>query len=80
MSNLDRTAIEAEIDRVVRQTNLPRPEVAAAMARLHGEDVSDIVSTEPLTDEDRERMGLCAPRGASTSLRQYRVTTGPNRP
>jgi hypothetical protein len=61
---LDRTAVEAEIDRVVRLTNLPRPEVAAAMARLRGEDVSDMVPTDPLSDEDRARLGLDAPRTA----------------
>ena len=36
MPELDPAAIEAEIDRVVQLTNLPRPEVAAAMARLCG--------------------------------------------
>jgi hypothetical protein len=54
-------AIEAEIERVVKLTNLPRPEIAAAMARLRGEDVSDMVPPEPLTDEARERLGLNRP-------------------
>jgi hypothetical protein len=73
---LDPMTAEAEIDRVVGLTNLPRPEVAAAMARLCGEDVSDMVSTEPLTDEDRARLGLNAPRtahgrrGAAASVRR----------
>ena len=79
MLDLDPAAIEAEIDRVARLTNLPRPEVAAAMARLRGEDVSDMVSTEPLTDEDRERLGLNAPRSAHEILRQRRAKAGASR-
>jgi hypothetical protein len=66
-------AIEAEIDRVVRLSNLPRPEIAAAMARLRGEDVSDMVPTEPLTDDDRERWGLDRPRSALDALQQRRA-------
>lgn len=74
--DLDQAAIEAEIDRVVQLTNLPRPEIAAAMAHLLGEDVSDIVPTEPLTDEARERLGLNRPRSALDTLRQRRAATG----
>lgn len=50
---------EAEIDEIVRRTNLPRPEAAALVARRHGEDVGDIVGPDgPLTDEQRRRLGL----------------------
>jgi hypothetical protein len=70
ISDLDQAEIEAEIDRVVRLTNLPRPEIAAAMAHLLGEDVSDIVPTGPLTEEARERLGLNGPLSALDTLRQ----------
>jgi len=73
MPELDPAAIEAEIDRVVQLTNLPRPEVAAAMARLCGEDVSDIVFSEPPTEEACERLGLNRPRSALDTLRQRRA-------
>jgi hypothetical protein len=50
---------EAEIEEVVRRTNLPYPEAAALVALRHGEDVSDIVGRNgPLTDEQRRRLGL----------------------
>ncbi len=49
----------AEIDEVVRTTNLLWIEAAALVARRHGEDVSDIVGTSgPLTDQQREHLGL----------------------
>lgn len=49
----------AEVDEVVRTTNLLRIEAAALVARRHGEDVSDIVGTSgPLTVEQRKRLGL----------------------
>src|SRR5829696_8487202 len=73
MPELDPAAIEAEIDRVVQLTNLPRPEIAAAMAQLLGEDVSDIVPTEPLTDEARERLGLNRPQSALDALQKRRA-------
>jgi hypothetical protein len=73
MSDLDPAAIEAEIDRVVQLTNLPRPEIAAAMARLLGEDVSDIVYSEPPTEEVRERLGLNRPQSALDALQKRRA-------
>ena len=71
--SLDRAAIEAEIDRVVQLTNLPRPEVAAAMASLCGEDARDIVFSEPPTEEARERLGLNRPRSALDALWERRA-------
>jgi hypothetical protein len=65
----DRTAAEAEIDRLMQLTNLPRPEAAAAVARLCGEEVDDLMPTEPLSDADRERLGLGAGRSARPALR-----------
>lgn len=51
--------ITAEIDEVVRTTNLMRIEAAALVARRHGENVDDSVGEDgPLSDEDRERLGL----------------------
>ena len=50
---------EAEIEEVMRATNLPRLEATALVARRHGEDVGDIVGPGgPLTDEQRRRLGL----------------------
>lgn len=52
---------EAEIEEVMRTTNLMRVEAAALVARRHGEDVSDIVGPHgPLTDDERRRLGLGA--------------------
>jgi hypothetical protein len=67
---LDRTPVEAEIDRVVRLTNVPPARVATAMARLRGEDMSD---------EDRARSGLNAPRTAR-AMRGHRTNVGASRP
>jgi hypothetical protein len=55
----DTLSREAEIEEVMRTTNLMRPEATAVVASRHGEDVSDIVGPDgSLTDEERERLGL----------------------
>jgi len=55
----DTLSREAEIEDVMRRTNLPHPEAAALVALRHGEDVSDIVAPDgPLSDEQRRRLGL----------------------
>jgi hypothetical protein len=50
----------AEIEEVMRTTNLLYPEAAAAVARRYGEDVSDIVGPDgrPLTPEQKRRLGM----------------------
>jgi hypothetical protein len=50
---------DAEIQEVMRTTNLLWVEAAALVARRHGEDVSDIVGIDgPLTAEQKRRLGL----------------------
>ncbi|HKG26125.1 MAG TPA: hypothetical protein VKB09_10785 [Thermomicrobiales bacterium] len=51
---------QAEIEEVMRTTNLLYPEAAAAVARRYGEDVSDIVGPDgrPLSPEQKRRLGL----------------------
>lgn len=51
---------QAEIEEVMRTTNLLYPEAAAAVARRYGEDVSDIVGPDgdPLTPEQKRRLGM----------------------
>jgi hypothetical protein len=57
---VDTVSYAAEIEEVMRTTNLMRPEAAALVARRHGKDVSDIVGPggRPLTAEERVRLGL----------------------
>ncbi len=55
----DTLSREAEVEEVMRTTNLMRLEAAAVVARRHSEDVSDIVGTSgPLTEPERERVAL----------------------
>ena len=50
---------EAEIEEVMRTTNLLRLEAAVIVARRRGEDVADIIGADgPLTADQRQRLGL----------------------
>ena len=50
---------EVEIKEVMLRTNFLYPEAAALVARRYGEDVSDVFGPDgPLTDEQRQRLGL----------------------
>lgn len=58
-TQIDALSREAEIEEVMRTTNLMRIEAAALVAGRHGEDVSDIVGPDgPLSEEQRRRLGL----------------------
>ena len=55
----DTLSREAEVEEVMRTTNLMDVEAAAAVASRYGEDVSDIVGPDgPLTEEQRRRLGM----------------------
>jgi hypothetical protein len=59
---------EEEIEEVLRRTNLLYPEPAAVVARLHGEDVSEITGPDgPLTEEQRRRLGVGQSLAAATN-------------
>ena len=56
---LDAMSREAEIEEVMRTTNLMPIEAAALVAARHAEDVGDVVGPDgPLTAEQRKRFGL----------------------
>jgi hypothetical protein len=57
-TDLDPLVVEREIDDFVRKTGLPRIEAAAAVLRAHGLAVDDLEPTRPLTDEEKERLGV----------------------
>ena len=76
-TKLEAVSYEAEGEEVMQTTNLMRVEAAAIVARLHGENVDEIVGRRgPLTDEQRRRLGLVGSVAAALAAEPGQADNG----